>query len=293
MPYRDPPRLTHARAIADTSAVPEGPAERARVTGRTALYAIVGDPVAQVGAPARFNRLCEERGHDGVMAPVRLAAGDLATGFEGLRRIGNLRGIVFTIPHKIAMAGLVDDLAPGGRLVGAVNAARPDADGRWIGDMFDGRGCVAAARAAGHDLAGRAVRQIGAGGVGRAIAFAFAEAGIERLAVSDAVPGRAESLAAAVERAFPRVRAAAGVDAAGWDTVVNASPLGMRDDDPPPVPADALAPDMLAVDVVLRDRPTPFLAAAAAAGAATQDGRAMLEAQIELLADFFRVPAGR
>lgn len=263
----------------------------ARVTGRTALYAIAGDPVAQVGAPARFNRLCEAHGHDGVMVPMRLAAADLAAGFDGLRRIGNFRGLVLTVPHKIAMAGLVDDLAPTGRLVGAVNAVRREADGRWLGDMFDGRGCAAAARARGHDLAGRSALQLGAGGVGRAIAFAFAEAGIARLALTDPAPGRAGALAAAVMKAFPGVQATA-IDAPraeGRDTVVNASPLGMSRDDPPPVPAGAVGAGMLAIDVVLSDSPTPFLAAAAANGAAVQDGRAMLEAQIEALADFFGV----
>ncbi len=267
--------------------------ERIEVTGRTALYAIAGDPVAQVGAPARFNRLCRERGHDGVLVPLRVAAGELAAAFAGLRRIGNLRGLIFTIPHKIPMAALVDRLAPAARAAGAVNAARREADGAWTGDMFDGRGCVAAARAAGHGIAGREALQIGAGGVGRAIAFAFAEAGAARLAIHDIAPGRAAALAADVARAFPRTAAAAPDGpprAAGHDTIVNASPLGMKPGDPPPVPPGAAGRGMLAIDVVLADRPTPFLAAAAEHGAAVQNGRAMLEAQIGAIAGFFGVP---
>ncbi len=263
---------------------------RARVTGKTALYAIAGDPVAQVGAPARFNLLCEARDHDGVMVALKLPADDLTAGFDGLRRIGNLRGLILTIPHKIPMAGLVDELAPTGRAVGAVNAVRRETDGRWRGDMFDGRGCVAAARAGGHELSGRSVLQIGAGGVGRAIAFALAEAGIDRLTLTDLVPARAEALASAVVQAFPRVRAASGASRVGdHDTVVNASPLGMKRDDPPPVPAGAVTEGMLAIDVILSDSPTRFLAAAAAQGATTCDGRAMLEAQIDVIADFFGV----
>lgn len=265
--------------------------ERIEVTGRTALYAIAGDPVTQVGAPARFNRLCRQRGHDGVLVPLRVAAGELAAAFAGLRRIGNLRGLIFTIPHKIPMAALVDRLAPAARLAGAVNAARREADGAWTGDMFDGLGCVAAARAAGHEIAGREALQIGAGGVGRAIAFAFAEAGAARLTIHDIAPGRAEALAADVARAFPCTAAAAGPPrAAGHDMIVNASPLGMKPDDPPPVPPGAAARGTLAIDVVLADKPTPFLAAAAKRGAAVQDGRAMLEAQIGALAEFFGVP---
>ena len=263
----------------------------AHFTSGAALYAIAGDPVAQVGSPALFNRLCAERGHDGVMVPLRVAGADLAAAFAGLRRVANLRGLVLTVPHKIAMAGLVDELAPTARRIGAVNAARREADGRWRGDMFDGEGCVAAARAKGHDFTGRSALMAGAGGVGRAIAFALAGAGIERLAVFDPAPGRAAGLAARLAEAFPRVRAHAVEPGAagGGDVLVNASPLGMAVGDPPPLPLDGAGPGTLAIDVVLADRPTPFLAAAAARGAAVQDGRAMLEAQIETIAGFFGV----
>jgi shikimate dehydrogenase len=260
------------------------------VSGKTAVYAIIGDPVAQVGSPARFNALFRERGHDGVMVAMRLAGEDLVTGFAGLRSIGNLAGLVFTIPHKLPMVALVDELAPNGRLVGAINAARPDPDGRWIGDMFDGRGCAAAARAKGHDLAGRAVLQVGAGGVGRAIAFAFGEAGIARLSVSDLDEDRARTLANDLSAAFPEIETeVAAPQVSGHDVVVNASPLGMAESDPMPVPAEDLGAAMLVVDVILLDRPTPLLTAAAERGAATQNGRAMLAAQVGEIAKFFGV----
>ena len=260
------------------------------VSGKTAVYAILGDPVAQVGSPARFNALFRERGHDGVMVAMRITAEDLVTGFAGLRGIGNLAGLVFTIPHKLPMVGLVDELAPNGRLVGAINAARPGPEGRWIGDMFDGRGCVAAARAKGHDLAGRAVLQVGAGGVGRAIAFALAEVGVARLSVSDLDQARARKLADDLTASFPEIASeVAAPHAAGHDVVVNASPLGMAEDDPMPVPADDIAADMLVIDVILLDRPTPLLAAAPERGAATQNGHAMLAAQVGEITKFFGV----
>lgn len=259
------------------------------VSGRTAVYAILGDPVAQVGSPARFNALFRERDHDGVMVAMRIAAENLEVGFAGLRSIGNLAGLVFTIPHKLPMVGLVDELTPNGRLVGAINAARPGPDGRWIGDMFDGRGCVAAARASGHDLAGRAVLQVGAGGVGRAIAFAFAEAGIARLSVSDLDRARALALANDLSAAFPEIATEVSSEVSGHDVVVNASPLGMAADDPMPVPADDLGAGMLVIDVILLDRPTPLLSAAAERGAAIQNGHAMLAAQVGEIAKFFGV----
>ena len=260
------------------------------VTGHTKLYAILGDPIAQVGSPVQFNRLFAKTEHDGIMVPMRVAAADLREAFAGLRKIETIGGLVFTIPHKIAMLDLVDELTPNGERVGAINAACPLPDGRWQGDMFDGRGCVAALAKDCRDLSGRRVMQIGAGGVGRAIAFAFAEAGIAALTIFDIEPDRATGLAADVGAAFPNLQAAPGparVD--GHDTVVNCTPLGMKPDDSPPIPADGLAGVELAIDVILSDAPTPFLAAAAEQGCGVQNGHQMLRGQVGSMAAFFGI----
>jgi len=263
------------------------------ITGRTRLCAILGDPIAQVGSPVQFNRLFDDIGHDAVMLPMRVAADNLETAFRGLRALGNLAGLVFTIPHKMPMVGLVDELMPNGKLVGAINAARPTGDGRWQGDMFDGQGCVNALEASGHSLEGRLVVQNGAGGVGRAIAFAFAGRGIARLTVSDAEPARAEKLAEDLRAAFPNLEAEAGTARVGnHDTLVNCTPLGMNLDDPLPFPETDLASGMLAVDVVLHETLTPYLASAQSKGCAIQTGQAMLEGQVREIARFFGVMSG-
>jgi shikimate dehydrogenase len=271
------------------------------ITGNTKIYAILGDPINQVGSPASFNREFQKRGHDGVLVAMKVAAGDLSQAVAGLRTVDNLAGVIFTIPHKMAAAHLVDELGSNGRLVGTINAARREPDGRWVGDLFDGRGCVAAARDAGHTLRGRSVLQVGAGGVGRAIAFAFAEAGITRLSVSDLDSQRASRLVADVAAAFPSVATQQvpppARPAAHHDLIINASPLGMSETDPLPIPAESLRANMLVIDVVHTpatiDTPTALLAAAADAGCQTQNGRAMHLAQITEIADFFGATAER
>src|SRR3546814_3840687 len=100
----------------------------------------------------------------------------------------NLGGLCVTVPHKIELAALCDDLGASGRRIGAVNAVRfddvPDAGPggarRMVGDNFDGQGYVAGMRAGGFDFAGKRVLQLGAGGGGMAIAIAVAEAGAAR-----------------------------------------------------------------------------------------------------------------
>ena len=131
--------------------------------------------------------------------------------------------------------------------------------------------------------------QVGAGGVGRAIAFAFAGRGIARITVSDAEPARAEQLAADLRAAFPDLEAETGAARVGNnDTLVNCTPLGMKPSDPMPFP-EADMGGQLAVDVVLHETLTPYLAAAQARGCAVQTGQAMLEGQVREIARFFGV----
>ena len=125
------------------------------LTGRTSLYAILGDPVAQAGSPALFNSAFRRRGWPAVLVPMQVKANDLAVTLRGLRGIGNLRGLVLTTPHKAAAIGLVDTIGAEARLAGSINAIRCDPDGRWHGENFDGLGCLRGLPMAGHTVAGR------------------------------------------------------------------------------------------------------------------------------------------
>ena len=136
------------------------------LTGRTSLYAILGNPIAQAGSPALFNSAFRRRGATAVLVPMQVKAADLASTLRGLRGVGNLRGLVLTTPHKAAAIGLVDSIGAEARLVGSINAVRCDPDGRWHGENFDGLGCLRGLRAAGHSVAGRRVLVVGTGGAG-------------------------------------------------------------------------------------------------------------------------------
>ncbi|MCK6453802.1 MAG: hypothetical protein L6R19_23545 [Alphaproteobacteria bacterium] len=261
------------------------------ITGSTRLYAIIGDPIRQVGSPRVFNPIMARNKVDAVLVPMRIAAADLAAAVAGLKAIGNLDGLIVTIPHKMAMMALVDEVGATGRLVGAINAVRRGKDGRWAGDMFDGRGCVRGLKDQGDDPAGRSALLAGAGGGGSAVACALAEAGVKRLTVCDIDRAKAERLARVVAGGFPAVAVAVGPSPAesprGYDLVVNCTPMGMKPDDPPPVDLDALAPGMTVIDIVLKQEPTPLLAAAASRGCHTMNGHRMLQGQAMEVARFF------
>ena len=262
-------------------------ASRASISGRTALTVILAHPVAHIRTPQAMNAHYDAIGHDGVMVPVHVLPEDLPTVVAGLRRMQNLRGIVVTVPHKEAVAALCDELTDAAREVGAVNVIRRGADGRLAGGQFDGEGFVAGLRAAGHEVAGRAVFMAGAGGAAAGLAFAFARHGAARLTIHNRTATKAESLVARVHAAYPACDVRTGShDPSGHDVVVNATSLGMQEGDALPLDVTRLAPPMLAAEVIMAPEVTPFLAEAARRGCATHGGKPMLAAQIALLARF-------
>ena len=223
---------------------------------------------------------------DAVLVPAEVPGAQLEPVFEGLKRLRNLDGLILTMPHKVGMCALVDELLPDGRNAGAINAARRARDGRWIGDMFDGRGYTGALERRGFDPRGKSVHMIGAGGVARAMAFALAKKGIASLSVVDIEKSRAGALAKDLQKTSGlRSEARDGLESA--DIVINATPLGMKEGDPLPCDPGKLRPGTLVSDVTTKPEITPFLAAARARGLALTSGREMFEAQAELIADFF------
>src|SRR5258706_7924061 len=105
-------------------------------------------------------------GTAGILIPVQIAPAKLETAIRGLQALGNIDGIVITVPHKMTMMRLVDEVLPTGQRIGAINAVRREADGSWVGDNFDGKGFVAGLRKNGHEPRGKRALLVGAGGAG-------------------------------------------------------------------------------------------------------------------------------
>jgi len=257
------------------------------ITGTTRLYAILGDPLHKARTPERFNALFAERGVDAVMVPAEVDAAGFDAAVAGFKRLRNCDGLILTMPHKQAMLRHLDVLQENAKLVGAVNATRRMADGRWIGDMFDGRGYVGALQRHGIELTGKRVHMIGAGAVARAMAFALAQAGIAAISVRDVDRRRAEDLARSLKAAFMSVQVdPVDCDQYDCDLLANATPLGLREEDALPCDPERIVPGTVVTDVIPKPEITPLLAAAQARGCSFSTGRDMVEAQIGLIAEF-------
>ena len=266
-----------------------------RITGATRLYAIVGDPIEQVRSPEVFTERFAQAGIDAVMLPMHVPAAQFDTILPGLLALGNVDGLLVTVPHKARMLAFANKVGPGAAAIGAINALRREPDGSWYGDMFDGKGFVRGMEKKGGRIAGRRVALFGAGGAGSAIACALAEAGAASIRVIDPAAERVAGLVAALNKAFPACdsRGAPAVpdDA---DMIVNASPVGMKPGDGLPGTLPVLKPGMLVGDVVIVPEPTAIVRAAQAAGCTWSEGRDMHGGQVDALLAFFAAarPAG-
>jgi shikimate dehydrogenase len=263
------------------------------IDGTTRVYAVIGDPVTAVRSPEWFNTLFDKNGVNAVLIPLQVQRDDLATAFAGLKTMRNLDGLVVTMPHKNAMCALLDELGPAAQAVEAVNAARRESDGRWIGDMFDGRGCVRGLRDQGHEVAGCSVFLLGTGAAGSAVAFALAEAGVRQLIIDDVDKARCARVAERIREAFPEVDVRAGKLASGgnYDAVINATPLGMKADDPLPFDPAGLGQPTLVVDVITKPVMTPLLDQARQLGHRIHPGSHMHAGQAIEAARFFGLSA--
>jgi shikimate dehydrogenase len=249
------------------------------IKGITRLYGLVGDPLTTAKSPELLNRLFIEQRAEAICIPFQVRADDLSAFVTGARALKNLSGVLVTMPHKQRMMAFVDELHPTARQVGALNVIRCDDEGRWVGAIFDGLGCVLGMQWEGNHPANKSVLLIGAGGAGRAIAFAVGSAGARSLAIFDVDEGRAEDLAESVAAATGCRTRVGSADPRGHEIVINATPLGMKPDDPIPVDVNRLEPGSIVVDIVNSSDPTPLCRAARARGCRTQGGRPMHEGQ--------------
>ena len=261
------------------------------ISGRTKLVAHIGHPTESFKAPLVYNPWFEQVGADVVVVPMGVKAGDLAAILRPLFRMSNILGALITMPHKVEVVGLLDEVTTAVKVAGSCNAVRLEPDGRLTGDMFDGEGFVRGVARKGRRLAGARALVVGAGGVGSAIAASLAGAGVATLALADARPASAEALAARLVAHHPALEVLTGsTDPAGFDIVVNATPLGMNPGDPLPLDVERIAPSTLVGEVVMKEVHTPFLRAALARGCEVQVGTDMLFEMIPAYLEFFGLP---
>lgn len=261
------------------------------IRGTTTLIAHIGYPTHAFKAPMIYNPYFEQAGIDAVVIPMGVKPEDYESALRSIFRFTNIRGALITMPHKVTTCGLVDELSATAQIAGACNAILLRPDGTLLGDMFDGAGFVRGVLRKGVKLEGARALVVGSGGVGCAIAASLAAAGIAEIGLFDVNTESAEGLASRLRTHYTALKVTTGSkDPAGYDVVVNATPMGMNDGDELPMDVSRIAPTTFVGEVVMKKEMTAFLAAAKARGCPVQIGTDMLFEQIPAYLEFFGFP---
>jgi shikimate dehydrogenase len=259
------------------------------ISGRTTILSIIGHPVFQVRSPTTVNGEFARAGIDAALIPVDLEPSSLPSFVQVLRGWQNSPGCIVTLPHKTAVAGLVDELTGRAKLLNAVNIIRRTPTGHLVGDMIDGLGFVEALKRHGFEVKGKRVAVFGAGAVGRAMLLSLADAGAAGISFHEPDETRRAALLslAAAAGIASRLSIEAQQNLESADLAVNASPVGMNGDDSMAFDPARLPSHALVADVVTNPVETPLLLAARAMGLRTQSGIAMADAQLRMQLRYF------
>lgn len=229
-------------------------------------FAVLGHPVAHSLSPAMHRFALESLGLAGVYEALETPLEALPVRLGAVRE--GYRGVNLTLPLKEAALAHLDWVSPEAQRIGAVNTVL-QVEGRLFGFNTDAPGFLEALKAGGIPLKGPAL-VLGAGGAGRAVAFALKEAGLE-VWVWNRTPERARALAEAFGlKAVPLERAPEA------RLLVNATRVGLGDPQATPLPPELFPQEGAAVDLVYKPLWTRFLKEAQAQGLKVQTGLPML-----------------
>jgi shikimate dehydrogenase len=262
------------------------------IDGRTQIIAHIGYPTESFKAPLIYNPYFENIGVNAVVVPMGVKAEHFATSLRMIFNFSNTYGALITMPHKITVVALLDEVSSAVKIAGACNAVLKRPDGKLVGDIFDGEGFVRGVLRKGRNIQGASALIVGSGGVGSAIAASLAAQGPAHIALFDTDKRLAEGLAARLAAHYPKL--SIGVDSPdprGHDIIVNATPLGMYQGDEMPVEVKRISPDAFVGEVVMTQNMTAFLKAAKARGCQIQVGLDMLFEQIPAYLEFFGFPS--
>jgi shikimate dehydrogenase len=255
-----------------------------QIDGSTRIVGVFGFPVRHTASPPMHNAAFDHLGMNWRYLAFEVDPARLRGALRGICDL-NFAGVNLTVPHKILAADIVDEMDKEARLLGAVNTVV--VAGRELqGYNTDGHGLSRALREDfGMELRGRRVLILGAGGAGRAVAMQCARKGAAALFLANRTMSKAQAIVAEVRKAAPHaftvalpldsVHIAKHLDEV--DLVINATSLGLRPTDPPPLNGFPPRCKWLKVyDTIYRPSETRLLELARKAGAKTANGLSML-----------------
>jgi len=252
------------------------------ITGQTKIVGVIGWPLTYTLSPTMHNAAIQKAGLDYAYLAFPIHPDRLEKAVRGLQACG-VRGLNVTIPHKESVFALMDELSVEAQAIGAVNTICIDAE-KMRGANTDVYGFVSALRDVSVVLEGKRVAVAGAGGAGRAIVAAALLEGASDVALWDIEQQRADRLVSDLARPPlpPRPLVACKNEEqkrsalTHCDIFVNASPVGMKPDDPSPIDVTLLPEGCMIFDAVYNIPETTLLRQARERGLTALGGLTML-----------------
>ncbi len=252
-----------------------------KIDGETKIVGLIGYPIGHTLSPAMHNKAFEYLDFNYIYLPFPVEENNLKGALKALPALG-IVGVNVTLPYKEKVLEYLDEVTEEAELTGAVNTILVR-DNRLIGYNTDGEGFVISLKkGTGTDPKGKRVVIIGAGGAGRAVSIQLAKEGVKKIALSDIVFDKAQDLASHIEENISNVEVTAlreeGLEKEirEADILINATPVGIKPDDPPPIDPKLLHPNLLVYDLIYNPPKTRLLSEAEEIGAKTLNGMGML-----------------
>jgi shikimate dehydrogenase len=242
------------------------------VSGKTRIAGIFGYPIEHTLSPSMHNAAFQDLGLDMCYVPFRVLPEALPEAVKAIRSL-NMLGVNITVPHKEKVIPLLDKVNEEASFIGAVNTVT-NTDGILTGYNTDGRGFLSSLTEEGISIEGKNILIIGTGGASRAVSYYLSEKA-STLSLFDTDRPKAQKLVNDLSRIRSNVSLVKDMDyTLQPDIVINATPLGLKQDDPLPFNPDSITSDMVICDLVYKK--TGLLKEAELRGAKIIDGSGML-----------------
>ena len=255
-----------------------------KIESGTKIVGVFGYPIKHSASPAMHNAAFEALGLDYAYLPFEVKPQKLGEAVRALAPL-NIAGVNVTIPHKEAVCSYLDEISKEAKLIGAVNTIVVKSD-ILIGYNTDGQGFITSLKEDGQEeVRGKNLVILGAGGAGRAVATQAALEGARRISITDRIEAIAQKLSSDIRRNIPSFQAGVVPEdeikskLKEAHILINATPVGMKLDDPVVIDPNWLQPELLVFDLVYNLGETKLMKAARERGCRVVGGLGMLAHQ--------------
>ncbi len=236
------------------------------------LYGVIGDPISQTLSPSMHNAAFNHHGLSAKYLPFHVTPGQLSQAIEGVRGLG-VAGLNVTIPHKVSVMNLLDEIDPLAMRIGAVNTIVNE-NGKLIGYNTDGAGYVSSLKhiMAERNLDEHSILIVGAGGAARAIYYTLLEEGVKKVAIANRTIETAKQLIQSNNTNVMSLSDAEDV-VDDYDIIINTTSIGMYPFlENMPIQLGKIKEKTIVSDIIYNPIETKWLKQARKLGAQTQNG---------------------